>query len=242
MKDKLENLILEVVTQGTLELRDVPEKVTNEDVDKLPKVHQPFLYASGNWGPGYISIKGLVAKQELFEKLIWELYKKVEEEMEGNFSNSFVAGNATGGMIPGWVLSKYMIVPYVYVRESRKKGGQKEVVTGAKYIPENSEGIIVEELVNFAESTCNSALYLRELGFKVNYGTCILFYNNPESIRKLSENGIKMIYLFTLSNLLDQAEQFYDKKLVNEYRIFLRNPLEWQAKRGLTKIEKGGTL
>lgn len=238
----MDNLILQVVKAGALELRNVPERITNEEVDRLPKDRQPFLYASGNWGPGYVSIKGLVAREKLFKELVHELYEKVEVELEGNFSSYFVAGNATGGMIPGWILSEDMQVPYVYVRESRKKGGQKETVTGAKYLAENSKGIVVEELVNFAESTCNSANYLRELGFLVYYGACILFYGNPEAVRRLKEEGIVMLYLFTLSDLLSTAETFYDRRLVEEYRSFLLDPLGWQSARGLTRVEKGGTL
>ena len=236
-----EDFINVVVRSKALELRDVPGKVTNEEVEYLLLDKQPFLYASGNWGPGYVSIKGLVSKKSLFRELVQGLH--IQLNLGGVDKDiDFVAGNATGGMIPGWLLSELLNVPYVYVRESRKKGGQKEVVTGAKYLEESSRGIVVEELVNFAESICNSAYYLRELGFKCNYGACILSYDNPEALKRLEKENIRLVKLFTLSELLDSAERFYDKKLVDEYRGFLEDPLKWQELRGLTKVEKGGTL
>jgi len=52
-----------------------------------------------------------------------------------------------------------------------------------------------------------------------------------------------MIYLFTLPDLLDIAEEFqaFSVKAISDYRNFLRDPLEWQKKRGLEPVKNGGT-
>jgi len=52
-----------------------------------------------------------------------------------------------------------------------------------------------------------------------------------------------MIYLFTLPDLLDIAEEFhaFSAKAISDYRNFLQNPLEWQKKRGLEPVKNGGT-
>ena len=85
-KVKVEEAILKVLQAKAMEIRDVDGG------------EKPFLYTSGNWGPGYISIKNLVGRKEIIKFLCQELAKKVAEKVP---QLEFVAGNATGGIIPG---------------------------------------------------------------------------------------------------------------------------------------------
>lgn len=224
---EVEQLASRIVSAGAVEIRDVDAG------------DEPFLYASGNWGPGYVSIKGLVGHKALFKDLVAALAEEMRQE---GVPADFIAGNATGGMIPGWILSEILDIPYVYVRETRKKGGQKELVSGIKYIPSGMRGVVVEELINFAESTCNAADALIGLGYVVEDAATVLFYDNPESIRRLSTYSIGVTYLLTLEDLLVAAVGTYSTKAIQGYRQFLQNPLQWQADRGLEPVEKGGTL
>ena len=241
---------LMILRAGAVEIRDIPSKVTNEEVETLPREKQPFLYASGKWGPGYVSIKGLVGRKKVIRLLIKQLAAKVSIEIP---LLDFVAGNVTGGMIPGWQLSEELkpllgkIIPFAYIRETRKKGGQKELITGIvdnPEIPLRANGLVVEELVNFAQTTCNSAEVLREAGYTVSHAATILFYDNPEAIRNLQEHGIEMVCLLTLPELLMVAErhQIFPQQAIENYREFLANPLGWQTARGLEPVERGGTL
>lgn len=245
-----EGLALMILEAQAVEIRHVPNKLTNEEVDELPIEKQPFLYASGNWGPGYITIKNLVGRKTIIRNLVRELAQEVEAR--ASFAE-FVAGNATGGMTPGWILSEELerlfdrIVPFVYVRETRKKGGQKELITGIANNPEipvGANGLVVEELVNFAQTTCHSAEALRAAGYQVTHGATILFYGNPVSVKTLSEHKIEEIYLLTLPELLAVAEKhrIFPKKILADYRKFLADPLGWQKARGLRPVEKGGTI
>ncbi len=250
----IEELCLMVLNAGALEIRDVPPRITNEEVPSLPVTRQPFLYSSGNWGPGYVMIKGLVGRslmgrKKIINALAEQLARRIAETTT---RIDFVDGNATGGMIPGWLLSEKLepllgkCIPFVYMRNSRKKGGHKELFTGIANNPEIPLGahcLVVEELVNFANTTCNAAIALRYLGYRVDHAATILFYNNPEALRDLRAQGIKMIYLFTLSDLLAIAEkhQTHPKKLIDDYRDFLSSPIHWQTERGLRQVESGGT-
>jgi len=227
----------------------VPSRVTNKEVDKLPLKNQPFLYASGNWGPGYVMIKGLVGRKKIIKLLTQQLARKIVEKTS---RVDFVAGNVSGGVIPAWLLSEELktlfgrTVPFVYIREARKKGGQKELVTGIANnpeIPAGANGLVVEELVNFAQTTCNGADALRDAGYSVTHAATILFYDNPEAIKALKAHGVEMIYLFTLPELLMIAEkhQTHPQEAIDGYREFLRDPLGWQAKRGLDPKKEGGT-
>lgn len=246
----LNRLALEVLKTNTLELRAVPKKVTNEEVMRLPLHIRPFLYASGNWGPGYLMVKGLVGNKPLMRCLGRYLAIEIAERWPTGID--FVAGNVTGGMIPGWLISEELEVllgkriPFVYIRELRKTGGQKELITGYQNNPEispGSSGLDMEELVNFAQTIDNGAVCLQKAGFACTKGACILYYDNPVANKELANVGIEMVSLLTLPMVIDVAEKYgtHAKELLDDYRDFLKNPLWWQADRGLTRVESGGT-
>jgi len=249
-KTTKDRLALEILKAGALALRNVPGKVTNNQVATLLLENQPFLYASGNWGPGYVTVKGQVGRQTLMTMLCKYLAVEIAEKWPTGVD--FVAGNVTGGVVPGWIVSNELSqllgrkIPFVYIRELRKIGGHKELITGFQNNPEISSGasaLDMEELVNFAETIRNGANCLKEVGFQANKGACILYYDNPVANKELASVGIEMAYLLTLSQIIDVAEEFetHPRELLQEYRQFLANPLQWQADRGLTKVEKGGT-
>jgi len=246
------DLMLRILLEaGILDIREVPKSViTNDGVKELPLKKQPFLYASGFWGPGYISAKNLVGRKGVIKILASELAEVIAGKTD---QIDFVVGNVTGGVVPGWLISEELgktwgrCVPFIYVRESRKIGGQKELLTGNACNPEIHKGnnaLIVEELVNFAQTTCNSALIVRQHGFIVTHGATFLFYLNPVGIESLKNHEMELVYLFTLPQLLDVAEKCntHPSRLIDDYRSFLEDPTKWQETRSLTHIERGGTL
>ena len=165
----------------------------------------------------------------------------------------YIAANVSGGMIPGWELSNELevllgrTVPCVYVRNARKIGGHKELIVGLEgnpEIPQGSKSVVVEELVNFARTTVTSVQANRDAGNIVTHAATILFYTNPKSIEELAANSVNMVYLFTLPEFLAAAEELgvFSPDLIRAYRDdFLRDPLGWQARRGLVPRKDGGT-
>lgn len=145
----------------------VPERLTNEEICRvildagaveirdIGAGEEPFLYSSGNWGPGYVSIKGLVGQEEAFKTLTEQLALRL---IESGIEFDFIAANATGGMVPGYQLREDLQemtgrhIPYVYTRGTRKPGGHKELVTGIPGSPimQGDRPLVIEELVNFA--------------------------------------------------------------------------------------------
>ncbi len=103
------NFLLQVFKAGAMSVRN------------LAKGEKPFLYASGWHGPGYIMIKGLVSKL-FFSSLVHLLAIKMAVKTK---EIDFVAGNVTGGVIPGWLLSGFLSsllgkdLPFVYVKGTR---------------------------------------------------------------------------------------------------------------------------
>jgi len=227
--NKLE-IVKSIIQSGAITIRDVDAG------------EEPFIYSSGNRGPGYIMIKGLVGQPELCQFLISQLVEKLDQEIGTNID--FVNGNVTGGMIYGWEIMRQLSeiqqreIPFVYLRGSRKEGGHNELITGDLNNPLIKHGmrvLIVEELVNFAETTTNAVQVFREAGYKVNYTTCILSYDHDEANKKLQENNITLIPLITLPELLQIAKEnsLIPAHLVDSYLDFLNNPLEWQLARNM---------
>lgn len=228
------SLVVKMLQAGALTIRDVDGGA------------EPFLYSSGNYGPGYVSVKGLVGVPQLMNALTAWLAVAVARDGQ---RPGFVAGNVTGGLVPGQMLRNHLSVllayepSFVYVRDMRKLGGHKELVTGIEHLNEGDEGIVVEELVNFAETTCNSVLHLRRLGFEVRDAATILTYDNPVALTRLNNNNIDLVSFMTLDEMLAVAERYElcEKQLVQGYRNFLQDPLGWQSARGFVPVKKGGT-
>jgi len=219
-------IVERLISYGALTIRDIEAG------------EEPFLYSSKNRGPGYLMIKGLVSQRMLLESMVELLAYKVQSE----FPNiEYVSGNATGGMIPAFLLATRLeqllgrTVPYFYVRNTRKIGGHGELITGDKnndFFRRGRRGIVMEELVNFAETTCNSAIVQRDAGYDVRHGASLVNYDHAKSRELLASTGVTMLHLFTVGEILDLAEGKYEKRLVDDYRSYLANPVKWQLDRG----------
>lgn len=236
-----------------------PQKISEEDLSVLildaeaveirdiNAGEKPFLYSSGNFGPGYVTIKGLVGRQAIFKTLTEQCALRVLEE---GADFDFIAANATGGMIPGYQVREDLqriserSIPYIYVRNTRKIGGHQEYATGLAgnpEIPKGSKPLIYEELVNFAQTTCNSRIVLAEEGYPATNAATILHYENPQAISRLEEENLKLIWTVRLQTVLQVAEDTkrFSREAVADYRDFLKNPQVWQEARGLKRVDLG---
>ena len=224
-----------IVNSGRLDIRDVDGG------------EKPFLYSSGNYGPGYLDIKGACGQDEVFETFTEQSALRLLEE-DAKFD--FVAGNATGGMIPAFRVKQLLAewtsrhIPYVYLRNTRKLGGQEEYATGIDNNPEVTKDmspLIYEELVNFAQTTSNAAEVWRDiLGFKApTYAGTIVEYATTAAKENLDRLGLTLVSVIDLPTILNVAEELklFDVGAINSYRDFLRDPGQWQTTRGLQKKE-----
>ncbi len=224
----LEEIAQEIIGAGAVSIHNVDD---GEDI---------FIYSTGNRGPGYVMIKGLVGQPEVLKFLTKNLALRVIDEAEFDF----IEGNATGGMVPAWQLRNDVSditgkqIPYCYLRGSRKEGGHGELITGDGNNPLIKKGmraLVVEELVNYAGTTGNAAEEFRAAGYPVSHAACILFYDQPQAKERLREKGVSLVSLITLPQLLNVAESasLIPKKAIDSYRSFLQDSLAWQLNRGL---------
>ena len=230
---KLE-IVQKIIDSGAIQIRDVDGG------------EEPFIYSSGNRGPGYIMIKGLCGQPEILQFLVKKLANKLS--VIANVID-FVNGNVTGGMLPGWELRNQLSkigkesIPYVYLRGSRKEGGHNELITGILESPRILKGmnvLIVEELVNYGETTINAIKVFRDAGYKANYVACILNYAHPKTMERFKEMEVQLVSLITLPELLDIAEEHHllFDEAIQSYRDFLADSIRWQLDRGIVIPEK----
>jgi len=224
-------------------LGEVAKKIVNAGAAEVRDVdggEEPFVYTTGNRGPGYLMIKGLVGQPTVLKFLTGQLAHRVVDEAEFDF----IEGNATGGMIPGWQLRNDVSellgreVPFCYLRGSRKEGGHGELITGDRNNPLIKRGmraLVVEELVNYAGTTGNAAETFRTAGYPVSHAACIFSYDHGESNARLKEKDLTLVSLITLPQFLDvsEADNLIPQDPIRSYRDFLSDPLGWQLSRGL---------
>jgi orotate phosphoribosyltransferase len=202
---------------------------------------EAFLYSTGNYGPGYVDIKGRVGWNEVFSSMVDLLADKLVMD---NIVFDLIVGMMTGGALPGFRLKEIMIerlnkdITYIYQRGARKVGGHQELDTGDRKNPNIKSGcrtLVVEELVNFAGTTTTGVLYERKKGRTVEDAATILFYENPVAIEKLVKHNINLHYAIGLrSDLLPFAvkEGFFTEKQVEGYCEFIDDPRKWNESRG----------
>jgi len=130
-------------------------------------------------------------------------------------------------------------------RRDLKIAGQGEPQPSQENVIQiGDEGIVAEELANFAHSTCVSAEILEEdYGLHIPNAASLLFYDNPVAKKDLSLQGMDMTYLITLPQLLDAARHFrtHPGKVIKSFRSFLVDPEGWNKKRNIERVVRGGT-
>ena len=228
-------IVTTIINSGAIQIRDVDAG------------EEPFLYSSGNRGPGYIMIKDLCGQPDIMKYLTKELARKVNNKISTNVD--IVNGNVSGGVIPAWELCRNLSkiqnrqIPYVYLREARKQGGHNELITGDSSNPlitKSMKVLVVEELVNYATTSINAVEIFRNSGYISNYCACILSYDHPDAMANLAKHNIQLISLITLQEILNIAEQnnLIAKHKIDSYRNFLQDSIKWQLDRNLAIPEE----
>lgn len=213
--------------------------VSLRDVDNG---EEPFLYSSGNRGPGYVMIKGLCGMPNILkylcEQLSYKIYNVINSK-DCDYKIDCINGNATGGIICGWEIADNLAklcdypINFMYYRGNKKNEGHNEEVVGINYVKPKSNVIVVEELVNYAKTTMDAVNHLRNNN-NVQYAACLLSYDHNDVNTMLKNNSVDIISLITLPKLLQIAEDngLIKKNIINSYKKYLNNPVKWQLDRG----------
>lgn len=219
-----ERIIIDILHLKLIKIRDIKSN------------QSPFSYSSGKCGPIYVSLRDLVGHKKLMKSLAIKLAREIAEKMP---QIDIIAGNATAGIVPAWLVSEYLEllvkkeIPFIYIRKESKGYGLKDRIVGVRdnlqiYCGKNA--LIVDEIVNFGSNVSRSAQALKNAGINVTHAACFLNYQNPKATENIGD--IKLIDLFTLRDILGVAEKskiFLEEDLKECY-VFLDDPQGWEDK------------
>ncbi|MBP7134208.1 hypothetical protein KBA73_03250 [Patescibacteria group bacterium] len=205
----------------------------------------PFPYTSGNVGPLFVNVKGLVSHTLLRDSLVSRLAVIM---CNASIDVDFVAANVAGGVPFGLLLHQELSrrlgrdIPFIYIRPETQKHGLRERVVGVNVsipaLQPGKKGIVIEELVNFASTTINSVRLLRSMGYEVESAGCLLDYAHPASQAALAEAEIKTLFkLFTIEQLITLAEEQdrFSPDAIRDAREYLKDADAWMKKYGFVK-------
>lgn len=231
MLTKVEEACLLALYAGVLEIRDID------------KGEKPFRYTSGKRGPGYVHIRDLIGKGSALKWLMQQLALKVVGKIRNTDKQRsyFVAANATGGIVPGWILHEFLQTYLQQDMTCMYINHEKKSIAGMPdKFEQDDHVLIVDDVVNFAHTTQKSIEVFRKLGCSVTHAVCILFYNNPNVQSDLEKMGVELTYLFTVDDLLTTAERHktHPQKLIASFREFTKDPTAWQLKRNFSSANK----
>lgn len=184
--------------------------------------YPPFVWVSGIKAPIYTDNRILIshtdARNLVVEQLV-SLVKDVECDV--------IAGTATAGIPWAALVADRLQLPMVYVRSGKKGHGKENKVEGD--LQENSNTVVVEDLISTGRSSIRTADALKDKGCTVKLCVSIFTYELPDARKNFEEANIELKALTSFSELIDVAtEQEYisesDKEVILKWKD---NPWGW---------------
>ena len=162
--------------------------------------HELFTWASGIKSPIYCdnrvtlsfpAIRSFI--KDNFVNAITEKFEKVD----------VIAGVATGGIPQGALVAEELVLPFVYVRSSKKDHGLTNLIEGR--VEPGQKVVVVEDLISTGSSSLNAVRALVEAGCIVVGMVAIFTYNLPIAIKRFKEAGCSLITLTDYEVLIEKA-------------------------------------
>ena len=152
---------------------------------------------------GEFTLRSGATSTEYFDKYRFEADPELLAEIAGAMvpllpPADFLAGLEMGGIPIATILSQLTAIPTLFVRKQAKAYGTAKLAEGGDFAHRNL--VIVEDVVTSGGQIAMSADDLRGLGARVDHAICVIDRESGGT-EKLAENGIRLISLFTISDL-----------------------------------------
>jgi orotate phosphoribosyltransferase len=152
-----------------------------------------FTLSSGEKSSIYIDKYAFESTPEILRGIAHALNEILPEETE------LLAGTELGGIPLSTSLSLISDIPQVFVRKDVKGYGTKNIIEGR--IPIVGRNVcVIEDIVTTGEQTMATIEKLRKEQAVVKNALCVVLRESEAAIR-LSEQGIKLLPLFTFEQL-----------------------------------------
>jgi len=191
------------------------------------KTQEPFfIWASGIKSPIYCDNRIINSKVKVRDAVIAAFCNIVANKFLNE--TDIIAGVATGGIPYGVLVADRLKLPFIYVREERKKHGLEKQIEGA--FRKGDRVVLIEDHVSTGGSSLKAIRTLREEGLELISLLSIMTYGFKEAGFSFSEENVKFESLCDLDTILNVAVQKNIISLQDKYRIleFRQSPKEWK--------------
>ena len=192
----------------------------------------PYMLTSGWASPVYVDCRKVISFPRARTK-ICELATNAIMRDAGYESIDAVAGGETAGIpYAAWIADR-MALPMLYVRKKPKGFGRNAQIEGD--LEPGQRVILVEDLASDGASKVTFCTALRDAGAQVEHAFVVFFYGVfPGALKTLHDMGISLTYLANWWDVLEVAEteKLFDKKVIDEVRSFLHDPVKWSSLHG----------
>lgn len=193
---------------------------------------EPYMLTSGWASPVYVDCRKVISYPRARTK-ICELAATAIMREAGYESLDAVAGGETAGIpYAAWIADR-MALPMLYVRKKPKGFGRNAQIEGS--MEPGQRVVLVEDLASDGASKVTFCTALRDAGAQVDHAFVVFFYGVfPGALKTLHDMGITLTYLANWWDVLEVAEteKLFDKKVIDEVRSFLHDPVKWSGHHG----------
>lgn len=155
-------------------------------------VDSPFTWTSGIKSPVYCDNRITLSDVDVRNNIKNSLVKCISEKFP---EVNCIAGVATAGIPQGSMISDYMNLPFVYVRNKPKGHGLGNQIEGR--VQQGQKVVVVEDLVSTGKSSLEAVQALRDAGCDVVGMVAIFTYGFDKTYKIFEEMNVP---LWTLSD------------------------------------------
>lgn len=186
----------------------------------------PFTWASGLKSPIYCDNRVLLSYPAIRKEITQAFVEK--SRLFEPFD--VIAGVATAGIAHGALLAAALEKPFIYVRSKPKAHGMQNLIEG--YLPEQSQVLVIEDLISTGKSSLAACDALIEAGAEIKGVLAIFSYGFHISKKIFTERAIPMDTLSNYRNLLDAAYaiDYITEDEKNMLDAWNKDPEQWAAK------------
>ena len=163
---------------------------------------EPFTWTSGIQSPIYCDNRLLISQVEA-RRFITKAFVNLIQAR--NLKPQVIAGTATAGIPWAAWIAEAMDLPLIYVRSSAKAHGRQNLIEGQ--LAENTDVVLVEDLISTGKSSLQAVQALRESKAKVLAVIGLFHYNFPQAHEVFTRHQVDSFPLCTLDDMLTWATE-----------------------------------
>ena len=219
-------------TQPALQDNDAGAKVARIllDIGAINfRPEDPFILTSGRASPVYLDCRRIISFPES-RTTITDLAIEAITRDAGPGAFDAIAGGETAGIpFAAWIADRYDL-PMLYVRKQPKGFARMGQIEGV--MDDGCRVLLVEDMATDGGSKLNFINAVRKAGGVIDRTFVVFYYDIfKQALDNLAAEGIKLIYLSTWWDVVDEAERDgpWSPEALVQVRDYLGDPEKWSA-------------